>query len=245
VKSETPVEHSAQDREGTERPWHGAVLIPALDCERTIVATVRDAKEIVGTVVVVSDGSTDATAEKAAAAGAEVVCHATNLGKGAALETGMRLLVQRGFTHVLTMDGDGQHLGDQIPMLVKVAQENPHALVVGARQVVPGATTALKLFGNRFANRWVEIACGQRLPDTQSGFRVYPLPQTLDLRVRARRFAFETEVLIRAAREGLPIVSVPVQVYYPPPRERASHYRPFRDTVRIIFVVLGLIFRLW
>jgi glycosyltransferase involved in cell wall biosynthesis len=228
-----------------QQSWRLAVLIPALDCERTIAATIQGAKEMVRTVVVVSDGSTDATAEKAAAAGAEVVRHPTNLGKGAALTSGMDLLAQRGFTHVLTMDGDGQHLADQIPLLLQTAGEHPHAIVIGARQVAAGETTALKLFGNRSANRWVEIACGERLPDTQSGFRVYPLRCTLDLRVRARRFAFESEVLIRAARANVPILSVPVRAHYPPPGERVSHFRPFRDTLRIIFVVLGLIFRLW
>jgi glycosyltransferase involved in cell wall biosynthesis len=222
-----------------------AILIPALDCGKTIAAVVRGASGHVETIVVVSDGSTDGTAANAAIVGAEVVCHDVTLGKGAALQTGMRLLAQRDLTHVLTMDGDGQHLSDQIPVLLQAARKNPEAIVIGARQVEPGATTAVQLFGNRFANRWVEIACGRCLPDTQSGFRVYPLRETLALRVRARHFAFETEVLIRAARANMPIVSVPVQVYYPLPQERVSHYQPFRDTVRIIFVVLGLIFRLW
>jgi glycosyltransferase involved in cell wall biosynthesis len=165
-----------------QQAWRLAVLIPALDCEHTIAAAVRGAKEKAQTVLVVSDGSTDATADRAAAAGAEVVCHQTNLGKGAALTTGMRLLAQRGFTHVLTMDGDGQHLGDQIPPLLQEARAHLRAIVIGARQAAAGSPTAMKLFGNRFANRWVEIACGERLPDTQSGFRIYPLPQTLDLR---------------------------------------------------------------
>jgi hypothetical protein len=103
----------------------------------------------------------------------------------------------------------------------------------------------MRRFGNRFADRWVEIACGCALPDTQSGFRVYPVERTLALPLRARRFAFETEVLIRAVRAGIEIRSVPIRVYYPPAAERVSHYQPFVDTVRIIFVVLGLIFRLW
>lgn len=244
MRVEVAVEHS-RNSENARQPWRLAVLIPALNCEATIAAVVRGARKAVETVLVVSDGSTDATAERAVSAGAEVVCHDTNLGKGAALRTGMGVLVRRGFTHVLTMDGDGQHLSDQIIALLKAAHELPEAIVIGARQIAPGSTTALKLFGNRFADRWVEIACGARLPDTQSGFRVYPLRQTLNLRARARHFAFETEVLIRAVRANVAIVSVPVQTYYPPPEDRVSHYRPFRDTVRIILVVLGLIFRLW
>jgi glycosyltransferase involved in cell wall biosynthesis len=238
------VEHLGNP-ENARGTWRLAILIPALNCEATIAAVVRGARKTVETVLVVSDGSTDATAERAASAGAEVVCHETNMGKGTALRTGMDVLARRGFTHVLTMDGDGQHLSDQIPELLKVAYERPEAIVIGARQVASGSTTALKVFGNRFANRWVEIACGARLRDTQSGFRVYPLRQILDLRVRARRFAFETEVLIRAVRANVAVVSVPVQAYYPSPGQRVSHYRPFRDTVRIILVVLGLIFRLW
>jgi hypothetical protein len=146
---------------------------------------------------------------------------------------------------VLTMDGDGQHLTDEIPVLLRVSGGEPAALVIGARQIGPQMTTAARLFGNRFANRWVEIACGQVLPDTQSGFRVYPLRQTLALHAKARHFGFETEVLIRAVRAGLEIRSVPVRVFYPPPDERTSHFRPFVDTVRIIFIVLGLIFRVF
>ncbi len=227
------------------RPAAVAVLIPALDCADTIASVVSGARGFVERVVVVSDGSRDATAARAEAAGAEVVRHERTRGKGAALRTGMECLALRGVSQVLTMDGDGQHLSDQIPVLLRAAAQEPAALWIGARQVDPGATTPARLFGNRFANRWVEIACGLTLPDTQSGFRVYPLRATLALGVRADHFAFETEVLIRAARRGIPIRSIPVQTYYPPIAERVSHFEPLRDTVRIIFTVLGLIFRVW
>jgi glycosyltransferase involved in cell wall biosynthesis len=222
-----------------------AVLIPALNCADTIAEVVSGAHRYVDVVVVVSDGSTDATAERAAAAGAEVVRHPITQGKGTALQTGLQLLANRGFARVLTMDGDGQHLSDQIPILLRASDAEPGALIVGARHLDPTSVAPIRLFGNRFANRWVEIACGQTLPDTQSGFRIYPLGETLALRTRARHFAFETEVLIRAARAGLPIRSVSVKVYYPPVGEHTSHYRRVVDTVRIIFVVLGLIFRVW
>ncbi|MFI5365919.1 MAG: glycosyltransferase family 2 protein [Candidatus Binatia bacterium] len=222
-----------------------AVLIPALNCADTITDVVSGARRYVDVVVVVSDGSTDATAERAAAADAEVTRHPTTQGKGTALQTGLQLLADRGFARVLTMDGDGQHLSDQIPILLRASDAEPAALIIGAREFVSTSVAPIRLFGNRFANRWVEIACGQALPDTQSGFRVYPVRETLALGAHARHFAFETEVLIRAARAGLPIRSVPVQVYYPPVGEHTSHYRRVVDTVRIIFVVLGLIFRLW
>ena len=222
-----------------------AVLVPALNCTATIGAVVGGARRFTATVVVVNDGSVDGTADCAAEAGAHVLSHDRNRGKGAALQTGMQWLAQRGFTRVLTMDGDGQHLSEEIPALCEASAAAPEELIIGARQIAPQVTTPAKRFGNRFANRWVAIACGLTLPDTQSGFRVYPLRQTLALGVRASHFAFETEVLIRAARAGIPIRSVPVQVYYPPIAERVSHFEPFRDTVRIILAVLGLIFRVW
>lgn len=222
-----------------------AVLIPALNCEATIGAVVSGARKYIENVLVVSDGSTDATMAQASAAGARLVAHESPRGKGAALLTGMRALAEQGVGHVLTMDGDGQHLADEIPVLLDASRAAPAAVIIGARQFEELSVAPLKLFGNRFANRWVEIACGQAWPDTQSGFRVYPLRQTLALRLRAQHFAFETEVLVRAVRAQIPICSVPVRVYYPPIAERFSHFRSFVDTVRIIFVVLGLIFRVW
>lgn len=218
-----------------------AVLIPAYNCAATIADVVAGARRHVDDVLVVDDGSADATAERAAAAGAQVVRQPGNTGKGAALRAGMERLAARGVERVLTMDGDGQHLADQIPVLLAASEPDPHALIIGVRQVDPGLVTPMRQFGNRFANRWVEIACGLALPDTQSGFRVYPMLETRSLGAAAGHFAFETEVLIRAARGGIAIHSVPVRAYYPPPAERVSHFRPFVDTVRIIVVVLRLI----
>jgi glycosyltransferase involved in cell wall biosynthesis len=218
-----------------------AVLIPAYDCAQTIGDVVRGARQHVAQVLVIDDGSSDATAERAAAAGADVQRQPINAGKGAALRLGMEWLSARGVARVLTMDGDGQHLPHQLPALLAESERHPHALIIGARQVGHADVSAMRLFGNRFANRWVEIACGLALPDTQSGLRVYPLPETLALGTVGRHFDFETEVLIRAARGGMLITSVPVQAYYPPPHERVSHFRPVVDTVRIIVLVLRLI----
>jgi glycosyltransferase involved in cell wall biosynthesis len=218
-----------------------AILIPAYDCAGTIADVVAGARRHSAQVLVVDDGSRDETAARADAAGAEVLRQPRNTGKGAALRAGMERLAAGGVARVLTMDGDGQHLPDQIPVLLEASARAPHGLIVGARQVSPDRVAPLRAFGNRFANRWVAIACGLDLPDTQSGFRIYPMPETLALGAAAGHFAFETEVLIRAARGGMQIVSVPVRTYYPPPAERVSHFRPFVDTVRIIRIVLRLI----
>jgi glycosyltransferase involved in cell wall biosynthesis len=218
-----------------------AALIPALDCEASLEKVVRGVRHHVSRVLVVDDGSRDRTAAVAQTAGAEVLRHGANRGKGAALRSGFHALAASGATHVLTLDGDGQHLPDDAPALLTASRVEPRALVIGARQHPPASLAPIRVFGNRFANRWVEIACGAALEDSQSGFRVYPLDAILALGCRAERFAFETEVVIRAVRAGIPIRSVPVAVYNPPPDQRQSHFRGVSDTTRIVRCVLGLL----
>ena len=220
-----------------------AALIPALDCSKTIGRVVRGAREHVEAVLVVDDGSRDRTASTARRAGAEVIRHGGNRGKGAALRTGLLGLAERGFTHAVSLDGDGQHLPEEIPKLLGAVARDPRAIVIGER-VIESEVAAINRFGNEFANLWVWIATGRRLPDTQSGFRVYPIAETLALGAGGTRFEFETEVLIRALRAGLEVVPVPVRVYYPPPGVRVSHYDGVWDTVRIIETVVSLMLRI-
>lgn len=220
------------------------VLVPALDCAATIADVVRGVREHVGDVVVIDDGSSDGTGDLAREAGAEVLRHDRRQGKGMALQAGFVWARARGFTHAFTVDGDGQHLADQMPVLLEAWREDPSAIVLGERSREGHDISPIKLFGNRFANRWVEIASGRLFDDTQSGFRIYPVAATLALGGHARHYGFETEILIRALRAGLPVVCRSVKVYYPPAEERISYYRPWLDTVRIIFIVVGLILRL-
>lgn len=219
-----------------------AALIPALDCAETIGDVVRGAREHVERVLVVDDGSSDPTAAAARQAGAEVLSHGENLGKGAALVSGLRALGERGCSHAVSLDGDGQHVPADIPKLVRESRAAPAALVLGARRIEL-QTSALNRFGNEFANLWVRIATGRDLGDTQCGLRAYPIAATLALHAVGRRFDFETEILIRAARAGMEIRSVPVRVFYPPPELRHSHYDKVWDTVRIVEMVVGLILR--
>lgn len=220
-----------------------AALIPALDCAETIGDVVRGAREHVALVLVVDDGSSDATAVEARAAGAEVLSHGENRGKGAALVSGLRYLEERGCSHAVSLDGDGQHLPADIPKLLGESRAHPEALVLGARRI-ESEVAPLNRFGNEFANVWVRIATGRDIGDTQCGLRAYPIAATLALRPVGRRFDLETEVLIRAARAGIEIRSVPVRVFYPPPELRRSHYDKVWDTARIVGRVVGLILRL-
>ena len=220
-----------------------AALIPAYQAASTIQRVVQDASQQVEFVLVVDDGSTDDTAARARTGGAEVVRHTVNAGKGAALVTGMARLQSLGFTHALTMDADGQHLGTEIPKLAAAVRTDPDALIIGARTIGDQSVASVNLLGNRVANRAVRAATGITLDDTQSGFRVYPIAATLSLPRRGTRFEYETGVLVRAARAGIAIRSVPVDVYYPPVAERRTHYRKVLDTLRVIREMLPLLVR--
>ncbi len=209
-------------------------VVPAYQAAASIEAVVRGTLPVLAPVVVVDDGSRDDTAARAEAAGAEVLRHAVNQGKGAALLTAFSHLAAAGVERAVTLDADGQHLPHQIPVLLAAAEETPGAIVVGVRRKEGFAIKRSARFGNWAADRLMRWVAGRALPDTQSGFRVYPVTATLALGTRGTRYDFETEVLLRAARAGMPVRGVPVEVYYPPVAERVSHYRPWVDTMRIV-----------
>jgi len=204
---------------------------------------VADARGHCARIVVVDDGSNDETAARAASAGAEVLRHAVNAGKGAAIVTGLKALARDGVPRGLTLDADGQHLGSEIPALLAASDAAPRAIVVGVRKKEGHPIRFINRLGNWVADRALRLVAGRPIPDTQSGFRVYPVAATLGLGAQSTRYDFETEVLLRAARRGVDLVGVPVAVYYPPVAERVSHYRPAKDTLRIIRTVVRVLLR--
>jgi glycosyltransferase involved in cell wall biosynthesis len=218
-----------------------AALIPAYRAAATVGAVVAGTRAYLARVLVVDDGSGDGTAAAAAAAGAEVVSHPANAGKGAALRTGLGVLARDGVARALTLDADGQHLPHQIPLLLAASDAAPDALVVGVRRKAGHAIRRVNRLGNWIADRALRTIARRPIPDTQSGFRVYPVQTTLAFRTVGDHYDFETEILLRAARRGLPVVGVPVEVYYPPVAERVSHFRAGRDTLRIIGTVLRVL----
>lgn len=238
AKGETPAARRG-DRSGARGAHRLAALVPAFDVAGTIADVVRGAARHCESVLVVDDGSSDGTADAARAAGAQVIRHDANRGKGAALRSGLVRLLAEGFTHAFTVDGDGQHVADEMPRLIEASSADPAAIVLGARRIDPGQEVApMRRFGNGFANWWVSLAAGREFLDTQTGFRVYPIHATLELGVRAEHYEFESEVLILAARRGIAVHTREVSVYYPPPGVRVSHYDPWLDTCRIIFTVV-------
>jgi glycosyltransferase involved in cell wall biosynthesis len=191
-------------------------------------------------VIVIDDGSTDDTAEAAERAGADVIRHGVNLGKGVALRTGLEEARRRGFDVAVTVDGDGQHPPAEALRLHE-ACDDPSALVLGIRDLVAAGAPRPNQLSNRFSNVVLSAFIGRRLADTQCGLRRYPIADTLDLGGREDGYGFEAEVLIRGAAEGMRFVELPIQVIYPPEEERISHFDSVRDPTKIVLRVLGTV----
>jgi glycosyltransferase involved in cell wall biosynthesis len=162
-------------------------------------------------------------------AGVEVLRHEANRGKGAALRTGFAA-ASRAADWAITVDADGQHEPRQAAELIAAIPAGERPIVVGFREGMDRPDIPWKSrFGRRFSNLWVRASGGPRVLDTRTGFRIYPLPEALQLGAHARRFQFEVEVLVLACWKGVPVVEVPVRVTYSPPGGRITHYRPFVD----------------
>ncbi|MEQ1508453.1 MAG: glycosyltransferase, partial [Myxococcota bacterium] len=207
------------------------VVIPTKDDAPTVGDVVRRALARVSDVLVVDDGSTDRSGEVAREAGAVVLTHPVNQGKGAALLTAFRWAAERGYTHAVTVDADGQHHPEEIPRFVDAATAEPTAIVAGSRDMRTAPERSR--FGRRFSNFWVWAETGWDVEDTQCGYRVYPIGPVLALGLRGGRYELEVEVLVRALWAGIPVIDLACDVYYPPVDERHSSFRPLADNVRI------------
>jgi glycosyltransferase involved in cell wall biosynthesis len=207
------------------------VAIPALQAASSVGDIVRRARNVFPDVVVVDDGSSDATAEAARVAGAEVVTHPVNRGKGAALVTAFRMLFGRGLDAVVTVDADGQHLPEEIPVLVEAASAGAD-LVLGTRDHLFADMVPARRVANRLSSWAISWAAGQPLSDVQTGFRLYTRRLVDATGLPEARFDAESAVVVRAARRGFKVVTVPVRLGFADGRT-TSHFRPIVDSVRI------------
>lgn len=210
-----------------------AVVIPVYNHGLRVAAVIEEARELELPIFVVDDGSTDTTADQLATlAGITVLRHGVNQGKGAALLTGFAAAAAT-CDWALTIDADGQHRPADARALLAFASQSGRSLILGTRQGMEEEHVPwTSRFGRGFSNFWVWVAGGPRVMDSQSGFRLYPLPEVLDLHVQARRYQFEVEVLVRARRRGIDTFEVPIRVVYQPRGERISHFRPWGDFMR-------------
>jgi hypothetical protein len=203
-------------------------VVPAFN-EAATVGAVAAAAAAYAPVIVIDDGSSDATAAVAHDAGAEVLRHSRRLGKAQALRTGIAAARARGATFVATLDGDGQHDPARLPALLAAAA--PRTIVIGSRPLEDGLLPPDRLNAMRVAGFFVNWASGLRVVDTQSGFRVYPVALFDEVRTRHAGFVFETEVLLAAAAKGWTVREIPVPIL--PRAGERSRFRPVSDGTRI------------
>ena len=222
-----------------------AVVIPAYNESATIRDVATRSLAVCNNVIIVDDGSTDGTADRVADLNVRLIRHETNLRKAAALWSGMRAAMDAGADAVITLDGDGQHRPEDIPALVRAADEHPGSIVIGARLHQCDEIPPVRFRANRIANFWISWAAGYSIQDSQSGCRLYPaaLLRELNLNTGASRgFVFESEVLIEAAKRGTRSVAVDIPAIYSDGL-RASHFRPVVDIASITLMVGGRLIR--
>lgn len=214
-----------------------AILIPAYREGRTISEVVRRCGQYVETILVVNDGSPDNTASEAASAGAEVITNSSNIGKGASLRAGLRQLIDQGVDYVVMLDGDLQHLPEELPGFLRAA-ENGAAMVLGSRAQEYSRMPLVRRLTNMFMSWLISMVCHQHIPDSQCGFRMLrrDVVELLLDQCSSSRFDFESEMLFVASAEGVVIDSVPVSTIY---GEEQSKINPLVDTIRFIKLLLS------
>jgi glycosyltransferase involved in cell wall biosynthesis len=212
-----------------------AAIIPALNEATSIAAVVDGLRGLVAKVIVVDDGSTDGTAERARAAGAEVIVHPQNLGKGHAVRAGLARVAAEDFTHVLLLDGDMQHLPHEAARLIEAAERTGADVVLGERQFSRDATPTSRYHANSIGSWALSSFVGTPIRDTQCGFRVFRIEALRGLPLKATSYDIETEMLIKLCRRGGRVASVPITAVYAGQR---SKLRPIRDTTRTCFLAV-------
>ena len=223
------------------------VLIPAYNEGGAIFSLVRGlltlpvgGQDPVEEVVIIDDGSTDNTRREAERAGARVISHLENRGKGAALKTGFRYALQRGFEAIITMDGDGQHDGTEIPAFLEKAREKEVQIIIGNRMGNVRNMPLVRLWTNRITSRVISALTHQRIEDSQSGYRLIRKKVLQNINLVTSYFDAESELLVKASQRGYKIVSIPIKTIYKD--KFTSKIKPLKDTLRFIRLVFRLRF---
>ncbi len=210
------------------------VIIPTYNNALTLAGVIADVAVYTKNIVVVNDGSTDDTFNIINSFPfVTAISYTNNVGKGWGLRKGFKLAEELGYNYAITIDSDGQHFATDIPAFINKLEDAPEAIIVGSRNMDQATIPGKSSFGHKFSNFWFKVETGLDCPDTQSGFRLYPIQLIKDINFITRKYEFEVEVIVRAAWRGIAIDSVPVTVYYAPKETRISHFRPFQDFSRV------------
>ena len=210
------------------------VIIPTYNNAATLAKVIEDVAQYTNHIIVINDGSTDNTVEIVRQfPNVQFISYTQNVGKGWALRKAFRYAIEKGYKYAISIDSDGQHFAKDLSAFINKLEEEPNAVIIGARNMGQASVPGGSSFGNKFSNFWFKVETGITSPDTQSGYRLYPLEPLKKMRFITRKYEFEIEVLVRLAWKGVKIISVPVTVYYAPKEERISHFRPYKDFFRI------------
>jgi glycosyltransferase involved in cell wall biosynthesis len=208
------------------------VLIPALNAARTIAPVITAARAELETVVVIDDGSTDGTGELARGAGAIVLRHEVNRGKGGALKTGFSYALENDFAAVITIDADGQHLPHEIPKFLQAWREEGPDLIIGGRAHLFGQMLPRRRFANRISSSLIGWASRTNVTDTQSGYRLYSARLLRGVKLRSDGFDLESEIIIVAGLRHFKVISIPIDLAFVDGLS-TSHYKPLADSLKI------------
>lgn len=195
-------------------------------------------------IIIVNDGSTDNTKEILSTySDLTLIQLDQNKGKGNALRLGFEKALVLGFDYAITIDSDGQHFPDDIPVFINALQqsENKNVLFIGSRNMDHESVPKKSSFGNKFSNFWLAVTTGEKLTDTQSGFRLYPIKAMENIKLRTSKFEFEIEAMVKSSWNGILLKNIPIRVFYDQ-SERISHYRPLIDFLRISLLNTWLVF---
>jgi len=224
------------------------VIIPTYNNASTLAGVVVDVAAYTDNIIVVNDGSTDNTGSVLASLhGLTKVSYSKNKGKGWALRQGFKTAIELGYQYAITIDSDGQHFAKDLPIFIEKLETGGPAIIMGARNLNEENMPGKNSFGNKFSNFWFWVETGIKCPDTQTGFRLYPVGLMKDIRFFTRKYEFEIEAVVRSVWDGIKLEWIPISVYYAPKETRITHFRPFKDFFRIsilntILVLIAFIY---
>ena len=219
------------------------VIIPTYNNDKTLEQVIGDVLAYARDVIVVNDGATDQTPDILAKFDSlRVINIPKNRGKGYALRLGFHYAVKQGFRYAITIDSDGQHFAEDLPKFLGKIEEEPDSVIIGARNMEDETVPGTSNFGHKFSIFWFRIETGLKVPDIQSGYRLYPLEKMERMRFIGRKYEFEVEALVKLAWRDVNITSVPIRIYYAPKGERVSHFRKVHDFTRVSIVNTILVF---